>query len=45
MDTMQVKLEIAFRHTTILPGVQELVSHWHKHNIPIAVGDLLPSPS
>ncbi len=37
MDTMQVKLEIAFRHTTILPGIQKLVSHLHEHNIPIAV--------
>jgi pseudouridine-5'-monophosphatase len=45
MDTMQVKLEIAFMHTTILPGIQKLVSHLHKHNVPIAVSDPHPSPA
>lgn len=37
MDTMQVKLEEAFKHTTVLPGIQKLVSHLHNHNVPIAV--------
>jgi len=41
MDTMQVKLEQAFKHTTVLPGIQKLVSHLHKHNIPIAVSRLV----